>query len=391
MNSAKFFVFALLIFTASVSCRDKATNTEYNIDTGLNAKPPIVLKEKAAFNDTARFLGGLESEKYGKDEYYAEYCRTVEKIWNEFFGTNLQSIREWSSANLRSGEAKAVFYPFSGPDVLHPLSLYPNAREILMFGLEPTGGVPDISNANKERLRELLEAVRFTMEHAFFVTSDMEKNVRPVDTNGISAIMLFFLARGGFETLQAKETDFFDNSAASAQSSQHQKQSEQKRNRGIEILFVKAGERNVRRIRYFQMDAGNGSKSLAEFQSFMEDFPPPATVIKSASYLMRWNTFSQIKNLILNKSVSILQDDSGIPYETLKRDGRFRLTHFGKYHRPIPVFADRYQPDLQADNKAFSKVALPFVYGYGYGYEDMTYHLVLAEKKPSEKAPKDAR
>jgi hypothetical protein len=43
----------------------------------------------------------------------------------------------WRKANLPEDYSRSVFYPFSGPDILHPLTFYPEATEIIMFGLSP--------------------------------------------------------------------------------------------------------------------------------------------------------------------------------------------------------------------------------------------------------------
>ena len=102
---------------------------------------------------------------------------------------------------------------------------------------------------------------------------------------------------------------------------------------------------------------------------------------------MKWNTFSKIRNLILSRSESILQDDSGIPFSYFKK-GSWEITGFGKYHKPLPVFKNHYQKDLKLFLDKNSKVMLPFAYGYGYGYPDMTYHLILAGKKLKVKSKK---
>jgi hypothetical protein len=117
------------------------------------------------------------------------------------------------------------------------------------------------------------------------------------------------------------------------------------------------------------------------FRLFVERYQGLTTIIKSASYLMVWPTFSRIRDIVLTRSSSILQDDSGIPYRTLKNSKNWSLSYFGKYHKPLPVFAGHYQPELEADIAKNSKGPLPFVYGYGYGYSDMTYQLVQAVRK----------
>lgn len=369
----------LLLCFAALGCTTKPVGVVYNTDTGINTIEPIVLGEiDPSFNKSAKFIAGLSSEDVEAAPFYGEYCKAADEGWNRMFASNRQNIMQWQKENLKYDYNKAVFYPFSGPDVLHPLSLYPELRELVMVGLEPTGGVPDVTHMNKAELNQLLTAINFTLDHAFFATIDMSKNIKPSSTNGISAIMLFFLSRGGYDVLSVKEITL--PAVPNARPI-----------KGVEILFadsqaVASGNADVKRVRYLQLDVGNGSAKMPTLVDFMGRFPKFTCVIKSASYLMHMNHFSQIRDLIFTNCGSILQDDTGIPYKKLKNSGSFDITVFGKYHKPLPIFKEFYQAELDKDSQAANASKLPFVYGYGYGYEDITYHVVLARRKAQKSA-----
>jgi len=347
----------------------------------------VPLKAGNNYNATARFLAGLPdpvetgSNKITGSEWYKKYKKNIDRAWSRFFQPNMDKIKEWRGHYLLSSYSSAVFYPFSGPDVLNPLLFYPDTKDILMFGLEPTGGVPDIKGINAKLLRRqsnnLLAAINFTLDHAFFVTTDMQKKLKRSSLSGISGIMFFFLARGGYTIVDASNIYILrDGSTTRKKPGAGIKAIE-----GVEIIFSKGAEKGYRRARYFRMDISNKSRYLPRFSRYLNRYGTVKTIVKSASYLMTWKTFSKIRNLLLAQSSSILQDDSGIPYRYFKTNSTWKLSYFGKYHRPIPVFKKQYQKQLHIDVRKFSKGPVPFVYGYGYGYPDMTYHLLLAEKK----------
>jgi hypothetical protein len=56
-----------------------------------------------------------------------------------------------------------------------------------------------------------------------------------------------------------------------------------------------------------------GSFDRSGFSAFLAKLGPADSLIKSASYLLHKANFAGVRKLLLNKSATILQDDSGIP------------------------------------------------------------------------------
>jgi len=375
-------IFITSVLALSISC---SVTDKYDIYTGAPGAGPVLIAERNdIFNDTANFLAGLPVKDeairpYIDKNFYPKYSAEIDKSWNESFEHNMESIIKWRAENLKSDYSLSVFYPFSGPDIIHPLVFYPKAREIVMFGLEPTGGIPDVKNVNpseiNQHLKLLLNAINFSLNKSFFVTLDMEKTVKPSSLNGTSAIMIFFLARGGYDILNMKEIGITKDGNLTEGAP-----ADKNAVKGVEILFAEKGSKEVKRARYFTVDIVDSSKQVDRFNAYMRKYPPLTTIVKSASYLMRWDNFSKIRNLLLEASRSIIQDDSGIPYSSFRNNSEWSITHFGRYHQPIKAFKMNYQKELDEDNKLYSVAPIPFVYGYGYGYKNITYHLLLAER-----------
>jgi hypothetical protein len=250
-----------------------------------------------------------------------------------------------------------------------------------MFGLEPTGGIPSLSAVPSTALvyyaESLLEALNFVLNHSFFVTSDMSNRVKRNSLNGVGALICFFLARDGYTVLDARDIyiqpdgiiGYDVKKVVPARDLVY----------GIEILFM-GTDKKQRRASYFQIDVFNKSPQLKRFSDMVEIFNPQAAIIKSASYLMSDRNFTIIKDIVLARSPMIIQDDSGVSYASFKKTD-WDISYYGKYHKPIPVFQYQYQRSLEADVARYSKGPIKFIYGYGYGYPDATYHLIVARKK----------
>jgi hypothetical protein len=334
-----------------------------------------------SFDETARVMAALDIPKSSpafpatQTAEYARYREQIDKSWGGFLSENMGKITRWRDAAIGDEYGTTVFYPFSGPDILHPLLFYPRADDILMFGLEAPGDIPETSKLSPSdlcrELRGLPVALDFTLQHAFFVTSDMMQKVGRSRFCSVTGIMMFFLSRGGYEVVRAGHV-FIDRDGKLLRD---RAASGLRPIQGVEIIFRKG--RGLKRLRYFRLDINDSSPQLTRFLSYCAACPPFTTIVKSASYLMHNRDYSRIRTAVLERSSSILQDDTGVPFRCLN-DGKWRLSFYGKYHAPIPVFANYLQKDLKENCDKQSAGPLPFSYGYGYGYADITYHLVRA-------------
>jgi hypothetical protein len=111
--------------------------------------------------------------------------------------------------------------------------------------------------------------------------------------------------------------------------------------------------------------------------TFITAFGKPETLIKSASFLLHWNQFGRLRDYILANSTQIIQDDTGVRFEVLTKQG-WKIRLYGDYTRPDHPFKARFQKDL---NDAFDEPgrAKPLGFSMGYGTGRRASHLVVAE------------
>ena len=94
---------------------------------------------------------------------------------------------------------------------------------------------------------------------------------------------------------------------------------------------------------------------------------------------MHYSTFSDIRGITLEKSNSILEDDTGIPFKYLNTGG-WDINLFGVYVMPVKDFSEsRFQKDLSEAymNEKFNKGKLPFSLGYHWGSKEQNQMLYI--------------
>ena len=126
----------------------------------------------------------------------------------------------------------------------------------------------------------------------------------------------------------------------------------------------------------FSTDLADSGIKNSGFLTFCDKLGHGDSFVKSASYLMHSDNFSTIRDFLLTHSVSLLEDDSGIPLRFFAQG--WRLHPYGRYVGPISLFAGRYQSKL---SQVFGKgQAKPIDFGLGYRWKSNKSNLLLAVK-----------
>jgi len=91
------------------------------------------------------------------------------------------------------------------------------------------------------------------------------------------------------------------------------------------------------------------------------------TFFKSTSYMIHQKPFSRIREQVLDHSVAVLQDDSGIPYHYFT-EKNWNVQLYGEFDKPYGSFRYLVQPDLKKAYAEGTNVKkLNFRIGYGFG------------------------
>ncbi len=332
-------------------------------------------------NCSARGLAGLlaPTDKgpvtWESTSEWRNYRDGLDSRWSALDRIRLNAMRSWSNSELSGlrSQTRAVFYPFSGPDVLYADTLFPDSKYLLMAGLEPVGTMPDLAQLKDNgKLGPYLDQIKtslFTILAAsFFKTKDMKNDFNNQLVDGLMPAMVVFLARQGYTIDSIQYVSL--GSDGTLHPGGHS---------GVQITYFKGDRDNLRVLLYFQADLGNdGLKSNPGYVRLMERLGPGLTYLKAASYLLYEDYFSTIRDGILDNSIGVVEDDSGIPFHFFKPT-EWDVVPYGNYTGPIALFKEHYQPDLSAYYAKTSHQALPF--GSGYKYVASVSSLLVAKKK----------
>ena len=316
----------------------------------------------------------------GKNKSYFDTILSVdEKFWNEFSddinedfdkikSRRLDKMTDWSSSSFISSEidTSLVFYPFSGPDFLHANVLYPNANEYILFALEDVGKMPNWEEISSGSTRRYLENtnnfLRDIYLRSYFITKHMKLDIKKEEKiSGVLSSLYWFLSRTDHQIVNMRRVTINKNGEVELKL-------EEKGLDGVRFHFVKKGEKIVKKLTYFSCDISDDGfeEENPELLVFLNNMRDCNTFVKSASYLMHYKSFQKIREVVLNKSLTIFQDDTGLPFKHVNNEN-WTVKCYGSYVKPIADFDKNYdilyQKDLEREYRKGS-IKLPFSLGY---------------------------
>jgi hypothetical protein len=282
----------------------------------------------------------------------------------------LQRMDRWQHDTLPPARAgSALIYPFSGPDFVNAFALFPDYKTYVFFSLEPPGEVPALTRMDEHELGLLFSDLRGALNDLvalnFFITPNMKENLQ---TDSLQGTVPLLLAQMGLLGLTVHSVEPFDPWPASARTATAGSPPALP----LHAVRIEFDDRaKVRRsLLYLSLDVSDGRlRHYPEFVPWLRSFEQPTVLLKSASYLLHGGNFRKVRGVVRDRARLIVQDDTGMPYRILRDDG-FQISLFGQYERPVKLFENRYQKDLDdAFASAGNTDPVPFPFGYNWRKE----------------------
>lgn len=333
--------------------------------TGAAPIPAPAATAADDINATARYLAGVRPGGNGTAAQlalvpeWAAHSAEMGEAWQRFDDGRLREIRIWAGRELGGAAPGTVFYPFSGPDFIYAYSYFPFARRYVLCGLEPVGDLPPLSRLKRpgDALGALRQAFGTLLKAGYFVTKNMSSDLRAGELHGTLPLFSVMLARAGCTITGVTAGKGY-----------------------CRLEFDAPGGGGTRVLEYYTQDISNGGlRGAGGFTRMVQGMGPTVTYIKSASYLPHRDSFSAIRNLILDCSAMIVQDDSGVPVRHFDRN-RWMLRLYGAYAPPLDLFKEYGQPDLAALYGSLGGVK-PLKFGVGYHWNPKEAILILAVRR----------
>lgn len=336
----------------------------------------------------SRFLAGLPGrpnspfEPLQQSEAWAQHVQETDRLWQlsqeERFArmSNFQK-NELNAAPFAGG---TLFYPFGGPDAMTALTLFPEKRQYVLVGLEPPGTMPRWSQFHTETVSKPLTRMRTTtfslLKRSFFITAEMDRQLRGQVTDGVLPVILVQLVRSGHRIVGYK-TITIDQDGKIVDRDPGLR--EKVINRGVAIEFENDTDKRRQTLVYLSTNLASDRLSKNEsFLKYLANLRPETTFFKSTSYMPHNDGFALIREEVLKNTSAVVQDDSGIPFRFFDQKS-WQVQLYGDYDKPYGSFRYLQQMDLKTAFQRRESVK-PLDFPIGYGYKRIPSNLLVARK-----------
>lgn len=399
---SKLFFSMLTIALTISSCQTSSDQTESKPKTVLHkdsvankATDSLALKLMPCANDSLNAIANVMSGIADSSDVYKNVQSTLSfqtfstnfnKRWMSFDSSRLTNLRTFRENEISKVVKKqtTLFYPFSGPDILHAQTFFPDADNYVMIGLEPVGSLPTFKNSQLDSLMPYYNRVNTSLDailkFSFFRTVSMSKDLKNTEVDGTLHLLFLFLKRTGNLICSAKPVTVDSLGQVVYLNSFIELKKMKSPTKGVEIKFTDKNNK-PKTVSYFSLNAADGGmKQNKGFMTYLINMGTINTYLKGASYLMHKSYFSMVRNVILNQSEHVIQDDSGIAFHYFtESNSTWSYTFYGSYLRPIAMFSAFYQADLDSTYKQQGSKNIGF--GIGYNFRDKNSNFMIATKK----------
>ena len=299
----------------------------------------------------------------------------IAEEWDRVTQEKILPISEWRSEIKEvQSDTGTLFYPFAGADFLYSNCFFPNCDTVIMVGLEPLGSIPsslDFTPDFEDYIRKIKSALYTSNRSGYFMTISMGKELHRKDLNGVLPLILFYATRQNYLVSKCEYVKMNEEGKTFI--------SEYDDADGVVITLTDRDRKRVKRIEYYRTDLSNdGFVPESSFHRYFSAINNKMVFLKAASYLLHNSSFSNIRDVILGNTRLLLQDDSGMPFSFFTPES-WTTNLYGKYTRPIGLFAGRVQRELRAEFESRAAGDLPFEIGYNVAHNEP--HLILATRK----------
>jgi TonB family protein len=303
-----------------------------------------------AVDRTARRLAGLEPRGAAGtgtgSGLFDDHARVMQRHWDAYERRIGQRLREWARTELEPAAGATVFYPFSGPDLLTVQRLYPDAARYVLVALQRAEPPPPIERASPAELTAFLRRFDRAWGHfgsvGFYRTNDLDEEQRQSGLRaGASAPLMTFAALLGHEVRTV--TPIRVNADGTGIEPHPGSRSDAATWNSVRLTLVHDGRTVL--VDYVRADLSDaGLANAPNVRDWITRMAGERTVLKAASHLLQKPNFAILRDALLERAPSIVQDETGIDYALLA--AAFRITLYGNFRQPHELFNKDAQRSL---------------------------------------------
>ena len=155
-------------------------------------------------DESSRFIAGLPLASnrlrgMSQNPFYQSHSKRLIELFNRVKSKRLNAMSGFSQAELASDKIGdgTLFYPFSGPDALHAVTLFPNYKQYVFIAFEPPGSFKKFSSRDTTGIPDYLQSVQITINevtnYSYFITDKMRKYITAEKVDGALPLIGLFL------------------------------------------------------------------------------------------------------------------------------------------------------------------------------------------------------
>ncbi len=390
-NQFRGVVIFLVLFLNFLLCPNALSGSKPEANGSSLRQREQTIGSGPAYNEYARFIAGMRNGQGALGSLedrpaWIQYAGFFDQGWKKFDQKQLAVMRDWASSELGPAASSdlTVFYPFSGPDFINPYTFFPHAKTYLLMALEPPGELPNFSAMNDRDIDSFFSTLQRSLHDLlnvdYFISAHMHEAMASKDLKGVLPFFLFFMARENIRVLDVEYWCMKPDGTVREVPALDRGPIDEAGIPGVRITFAGPGSPETQTLYYFRLNAYNSSFGRnSHFGPFLRSFGPLTTFMKSASFVMFDPNVSAARQLVLDQSRYILQEDSGIPLKYFN-PASWGLRFYGTYAEPIAIFKGKHQEDLAEIYKTRGDVK-PLPFAIGYHYQINTSNLMFAVRK----------
>jgi hypothetical protein len=276
---------------------------------------------------------------------------------------------------------RRVVYPFGGGDLFTALHAFPAAEEYTTISLEAAGDIRNLTGLDPKELLDNLATTRRHLRCLFAVSHSKTTNLRAGSRSALAGEITFALIAFSVFDYEPVSLHYFrldpeGNVSYLRADDLDDKDAQPFANVEIAFRSRQHPEAPVRVYRHFA--ANLDDRHFAANQPLALHLGSKGRVsvlVKAASYLLWFNTFSHVRSYLLDNADWMLSDSTGVQ-PSMARAAGFEQECWGLFHGP---FLAQYSParhEFMALWQASPRRALPFYFGYpdvdGHGHMMVT-------------------
>jgi len=322
-----------------------------------------------------------------------DHCKDIKKAQDGYLEKWVKPAEAFFTQHVPKDIPKKVVYPFAGGDLSTALTVYPDADEITTMSLEPAGDPRTLGALKGKELEAALGKIRYELNFLYRVNFSNTLNMIDAMRGGRLPTNLVFslsaLKIHGYEVMNLRYFKLNDDGTIHYLDEDDVKKapeltaSAEKRNRvfaNVELQFRKPGGR-TQIYRHIQTNLDNDhTKNDARVLKHLELKGDVSAMTKAASYLLSWDSFSNVRDYLIKHVQWMVSDATGIAPKWGKSAG-FDYETFGTFEGPHISAGNGISKDWRTEFESEEKRPLGFRFGY---YDKHSRdHLIIIKKKKS--------